>query len=154
MELRPFTMDMYDEVCSLWQRTPGMGLRSLDDTPEGIGRFLRRNPGTCFIITDEQAVVGVILCGNDGRRAYIYHAAVDREYRGRGLGRLLVEEVLKELRVQRISKVALVAYGTNRIGNGFWEHLGFHIREDLVYRDLALVDQQSGLQTAQDLPDR
>lgn len=118
-----------------------MGLRSLDDSREGIGRFLLRNPETCFVVCDDGITAGVILCGHDGRRAYIYHAAVDERFRGRGYGKQLVAAVLTSLQGLQIRKAALVVYGTNDDGNGFWEHLGFQVREDLVYRDHALIDQ-------------
>ena len=59
----------------------GMGLNNLDDSKEGIGRFLNRNPDTCFVAELENVIIGVILTGNDGRRDYIYHTAVNPKYR-------------------------------------------------------------------------
>ncbi len=34
-----------------------------------------------------------------------------------------------------INKVGLVAFETNKIGNSFWENIGFSVRDDLVYRN-------------------
>ena len=48
MQLRLLTMDDYNSIYALWSSTPGMGLRTLDDSNEGIERFLKRNPTTCF----------------------------------------------------------------------------------------------------------
>ena len=59
----------------------GMGLNNLDDSKEGIGRFLNGNPDTCFVAELENVIIGVILTGNDGRRGYIYHTAVNPKYR-------------------------------------------------------------------------
>lgn len=84
-------------------------------------------------------VLGCILVGTDGRRAYVYHTAVDPSARGRGIGRALVEASLQALRRLRVSKVALVAFARNQQGNAFWERMGFRQRHDLAYRDLALV---------------
>lgn len=58
-----------------------------------MARFLARNPDTCFVAEDEK-VVGVILAGNEGRRGYLYHTAVDPLRRGEGLGTRLVEAAL------------------------------------------------------------
>ena len=66
---------------SLWMSCEGMGLNNLDDSKEGIGRFLNRNPDTCFVAELENVIIGVILTGNDGRRGYIYHTAVNPKYR-------------------------------------------------------------------------
>jgi hypothetical protein len=53
-----------------------MGFNNLDDSREGIERFLRRNPDTCLVALTGDGLAGVILAGQDGRRAYIYQMAV------------------------------------------------------------------------------
>ena len=50
----------YDEVYSLWLSCVGMGLNNLDDSKEGIAKFLQRNPETCLVATKESSIVGVI----------------------------------------------------------------------------------------------
>lgn len=135
------TMDHYDEVYALWASTPGMGLNSLDDSREGIQKYLRRNPGTCFVATSRGRVVGVVLSGHDGRRGFIYHTAVAIDERGKGYGKALVERALAALRAEGINKVALVAYENNDIGNGFWEALGFDRRSDLAYRNKVIAER-------------
>ena len=62
----------YEQVYQLWLFCKGMGLNNLDDSKEGIERFLNRNPETCFVAESEQTIIGVIIAGNDGRRGYIY----------------------------------------------------------------------------------
>lgn len=138
MTIRVMHISDYDSVFALWSATAGMGMRSLDDSREGIARFLRRNPSTCFVAEQDGLPVGVILCGHDGRRGYIYHTAVAESLRGRGIGRALVEAVKSALIREGINKVALVAFAVNEGGNRFWEKLGFTARGDLVYRNLTL----------------
>lgn len=138
--IRLMTMDDYDAVHALWLRCRGMGLNDVDDAREGIAAYLRRNPTTCFVAEEDDRLCGVILSGHDGRRGYIYHTAVDPQLRGRGMGSALVHAALAALREEGISKVALVVFAHNEVGNGFWERLGFSLREDLCYRNLALRD--------------
>jgi ribosomal protein S18 acetylase RimI-like enzyme len=128
----------YPVVYKLWKDTPGMGLRSLDDTEQGIKRFLARNPGSCFAAEAAGELAGVILSGHDGRRGYIYHTAVREEYRRRGIGRVLVRAVEAAMAGEGITKIALAAYKTNEEGNRFWKKAGFLSREDLVYRDKSI----------------
>jgi len=134
-QIMPMSNGDYEDAFALWTGTAGMGLRSLDDSRDGIVRFLKRNPRTSFVCRINDRLTGVILCGHDGRRGYIYHAAVHEEYRNRGIGRALVERVVAALDDEGITKTALVAYGSNTRGNAFWESLGFTLRDDLVYRD-------------------
>lgn len=140
MNIRKMTIADYDKVYALWLSCKGMGLNNLDDSREGIERFLKRNPDTCFIAEDSAEVVGVILAGNDGRRGYIYHTAVHPEHRRKGTAKLLVETALKALKELGINKAALVVFERNEDGNAFWENIGFTARSDLVYRNRAMAD--------------
>ena len=80
----------------------------------------------------------VILCGSDGRRAYIYHATVANDYRNKGIGKQLVDVVIDAARKLGINKIALVVFADNTQGNDFWEHMGFDQRDDLNYADLSI----------------
>ena len=137
--VRNMTIDDYDRVYALWLDCAGMGLNNIDDSRNGIEKFLTRNPDTCYVAADQEKIVGVILSGNDGRRGFIYHTAVAPEYRHIGIGRRLVEAALESLKELGINKVCLVAFERNKAGNAFWESLGFAKRTDLAYRDHTLI---------------
>lgn len=139
-DIRVMTMADYEKVYDLWIHTPGMGLNSVDDTAEGIGRYLRRNPSTCFVAEEEGRIVGAILAGHDGRRGYIYHTAVLPEYRRQGIGRALAGHAMDALEREGIQKAALVVFKRNEPGNGFWEKAGFSERTDLAYRNKNIHD--------------
>lgn len=132
----------YNQVYALWMNTPNMGLNNLDDSKEGIKRYLKRNPSTCFVAEDGGNVVGAILSGHDGRRGFIYHTTVMETYRKQGIGKKLVEEAVNALAQEGIHKVALVVFGRNESGNAFWEHMGFESRTDLVYRNKCIHELQ------------
>ena len=140
MNIRKMVINDYDDVYALWMACAGMGLNNLDDSREGIDKFLKRNSDTCFVAEYDNQIVGVIIVGNDGRRGYIYHTAVDTQYRKRGVARQLVETSMQELKKCGINKVALVVFDRNESGNAFWEKLGFTVREDLVYRNKAITE--------------
>ncbi len=128
----------YDQVYAMWMATPGMGLNSIDDTREGIAKYLKRNPETCFVAEAGDEVVGVILCGHDGRRGMIHHTAVKQSLRRRGVGKLLWEAAVAALRREGIAKAWLVVKRQNELGNAFWEQLGFEDRVDLTFRSVTL----------------
>lgn len=136
------TMDIsdYEQVYELWLSCAGMGLNNLDDSKEGIKRFLDRNPQTCFVALEDQTVAGVIIAGHDGRRGYIYHTAVDPECRHQGIATRLVNEAMAALKKLGINKTALVVFSKNESGNAFWEKSGFTSRDDLVYRNKTITE--------------
>ena len=145
MEIRPMTIADYPGVYELWISSAGMGLNNLDDSEEGIGRFLDRNPTTCFVATEGNKVVGVIIAGHDGRRGYIYHTAVAKQYKRQGIGRKLAESALKALSEEGITKVGLFVFNRNEGAKRFWGKMGFAARtpeegDDIVYYNKALAD--------------
>lgn len=140
MEIRKMKIEDYEAVYRLWLSCKGMGLNSVDDSREGIEKFLRRNPETCFVAEKDGKIVGVIMAGNDGRRGYIYHTAVSPEQRRQGIAQKLAGAVLAAFEKIGITKAALVVFERNAAGNAFWEKMGFTIREDLVYRNKSIAD--------------
>ena len=105
-----------------------------------IEKYLKRNPNTSYVAVLDGKVVGVILCGHDGRRGIVQHACVSPDCRRMGIGKKLVDLALDALKKEGINKVLLVAFKKNEGGNAFWESQGFTIREDLNYRNKALTE--------------
>ena len=145
MKIRLMNPADYDGVYDLWINTPGIGLNKTDDSREGIEKYLRRNPDTCFVAEEGSRIIGVIMSEHDGRRGFIHHTAVKPSGRNRGIGSALVEHAMTSLKNEGINKVALVVFNKNEIGNSFWEKRGFTSREDLIYRnkninDLEIID--------------
>jgi ribosomal protein S18 acetylase RimI-like enzyme len=142
MNIRLMNENDYDNIYQIWINTPGMGLNNLDDSREGITKFLKRNPKTCFVAEDNGKIIGIIMSGNDGRRGYIYHTAVVPTERNKGVGTALLNVSLDALKEEGINKVALVVFAENITGNKFWESQEFIQRNDLIYRNKALNDIQ------------
>ena len=88
--IRVMTIEDYDEVYALWKKIRGFGIRSIDDSREGVDRFLKRNPTTSVVAEKDGRIVGSILCGHDGRRGCFYHVCVDENYRRHGIGKAMV----------------------------------------------------------------
>ena len=139
-EIRVMTIDDYEKVYALWMSCKNMGFNNLDDSREGIAKYLRRNPATCFVAECGDSIVGVILSGHDGRRGFIHHLAVAEDCRRQGIATELLECAVSSLAAEGINKVALFVFNRNEAGNAFWEKNGFTSREDLVYRNKALVE--------------
>ena len=136
--IRAMTIEDYDEVYHLWKKIRGFGIRSVDDSREGIARFLRRNPTTSVVAVEDGRIVGSILCGHDGRRGCFYHVCVEEAYRRHGIGKAMVVRAMEALKAEEINKVCLIAFTQNDIGNAFWNRIGWTRRLDLNYYDFTL----------------
>jgi len=140
MKIRIMTINDYEKVYSLWMNTPNMGLNNIDDSKEGIEKYLKRNPSSCFVAEKDEKIIGVILSGHDGRRGFIHHTAVAQSEQRSGIGSALTEAALAALKNEGICKVILVVFKKNQKGNDFWEKTGFIKREDLVYRNKEIIE--------------
>ena len=139
IKYRLMTIEDYEQAYALWILC-GNGLNDKDDSRDGIEKYLKRNPTTSFVAVCDEKIVGVLLCGHDGRRGIIQHACVSPDFRRFGIGKKLVELGLDALKDEGITKVLLVAFKKNEGGNAFWESQGFTLREDLNYRNKALTE--------------
>ncbi len=114
--IRGMTIEDYDQVYQLWSKIKGFGIRSMDDSREGIERFLKRNPTTSVVAEAEGKIVGAILCGHDGRRGCLYHVCVDEKHRMHGIGRAMVVTAMEALKEEKINK------GCSRTGSSEYEY--------------------------------
>lgn len=143
MEIKEMTIHDYEAVLTMWQNTPHMGLRSLDDSQEGIARFLKRNPHTNFVAYENHQLVGAILSGHDGRRGYIYHTTVLPEYRRQGIGSHLVDAVIQALQKEGITRVCLNVMETNEQGKIFWIKKGWEKKDFLGFYSRSITNQEN-----------
>jgi len=134
VKIKRMNLQDYSKVYHLWLYTSGMGLNTMDDSEAGIGKYLRRNPNTCFVAEKKEEIIGAILSGHDGRRGLIYHLAVKDSERKRGIGSALLDRALEALQEEGIKKVYIMIFKNNEAGNAFWEKRGFIVPEDVQYR--------------------
>ena len=141
MNIREMKIEDYDQIFALWKTIKGFGIRSVDDSREGIERFLKWNPGLSVVAEEEGQIVGAILCGSDGRRGCLYHVCVHKAYRRQGIGKTMVVWCMGKLKELQINKVSLIAFTQNDVGNAFWKEIGWTKREDLNYYDFTLNEK-------------
>lgn len=141
--IKKMTIDDYEKLFEMWQSTPNMGLRSLDDSKEGISFFLKRNPNTNFVAYDDNKLIGAILSGHDGRRGYIYHTVVLPEYRRQGIATNLVDMAVKALQEEGITRVCLNVMETNEQGKKFWIDRGWEKKDFLGFYSKAITDKEN-----------
>ncbi len=125
MFLREFTMDDYPAVLALWRQYPdALGIGRSDARGE-IEKKLTRDPDLFLVAEDEGHIVGTVIGGFDGRRGIIYHLAVDHGYRGRGMGRTLMDEVERRLAAKGCIRAYLLVKRENLDTIEFYEKLGW-----------------------------
>jgi ribosomal protein S18 acetylase RimI-like enzyme len=119
MEIRTYRDGDGDRLRTFWL-TCGIKIRPGDDDAS-LARFAAQNGH----------LVGSALAGWDGRRGWLYHVAVHRDERRRGIGRTLVADIERRLRELGCPKLNLIVWDDNTWAMQFWEALGYR-REKTV----------------------
>ena len=134
------TIDDYDAIFALWDSTEQSrrALNPIDDSRDGIDRYLKRNPTTCFAAVMDGSIVGVILSGHDGRRGIIHHLCVHPDFRRMGIASRLVAMAEEALQKEGIQKVFGLVFKDNDAANMFWETQGYTARTNLNYRNKSM----------------
>ena len=120
------------QVMKLWKEAEGVNVTKSDDK-KGVAKYLKKNPGLSFVAVNEKnKIIGAVLSGHDGRRAYINHLAVDKAYRGMGIGKALAERCLQKYKKLGMIKCTLFVFEDNDNARNFWQRIGWYIRTDLT----------------------
>ena len=138
--IKQVTIKDYDAIYELWNSTEQSrrALNPVDDSREGIERYLKRNPNTCFAAVADGSIIGVILTGHDGRRAIVHHMCVHPDYRRKGIAAKLVSVAEEALKKEGIQKIFGLVFKDNDPANAFWEEQGYSLRTNLNYRNKSL----------------
>lgn len=114
----------YENACALWNEVEGVEVCE-GDSREEIEAYLRRNPGLSRVAEEDGALAGAVLCGHDGRRGLIYHLAVAPRFRGRGVGKRLIDECLRGLKKAGMPRAIILVSRDNSLGQDFWKRNGW-----------------------------
>jgi ribosomal protein S18 acetylase RimI-like enzyme len=126
---REFVIGDYDQAVALWREEEGVEICE-GDSREEISEYLKRNPGLSRVAEASGEIVGAVLCGHDGRRGWIYHLAVAPQHRGRGIGKILLDDCVCGLRDAGLKRAIILVAGDNPAGHGFWLRNGW---EDIAF---------------------
>lgn len=94
MLLRDIVIDDYQELISFWN--DNYFVTDMDNE-ERFKLFLEKNPNLSILMEDNDQIIGTALGSFDGRRGYIQKVVTSKKMRGKGIGKKLVDEVVKRL---------------------------------------------------------
>ncbi|MBK0420888.1 GNAT family acetyltransferase [Leucobacter sp. CSA2] len=135
--IRPYRPADESAVVALWE-TCGL-TRPWNDPRADLSRAHERDPDLLLVAVSahggengsKPGIVGTVMAGYDGHRAWIYYLATAPTHRGRGIARALIAEA--ERRLQRLGspKVQLMVRAENTGVAGLYEKLGY-VRSDVI----------------------
>ena len=118
----------YKRILELWDQCDLPYKPEGRDTRDKIAKELRKQPGYWIGAYDGKTLVGIIVGTDDGRKGWINRLAVDKRYRGQGIGTKLVKLLEKEFENKGFKIWAALIEPDNPDAMEFFEKNGF---EDL-----------------------
>lgn len=121
---REFVLSDHAQAVALWNEIDSVEICE-GDSREEVAEYLKRNPGLSRVAEIDGKLVGAVMCGHDGRRGWIYHLAVAPEYRGRGVGKMLLDDCVRGLQRAGLKRGIILVEGQNAAGHKFWLREGW-----------------------------
>ncbi|OGO17094.1 MAG: hypothetical protein A2Z14_09165 [Chloroflexi bacterium RBG_16_48_8] len=128
--MRPIVFEKdLQKVLDLWTHAgPGIQL-SRSDQPQEIKKKLKKDPDLFLVAEQGDVLIGAVLGGFDGRRGMVYHLAVADEYRGGGVGKILMQQLENQLRSKGCLKYYLLVTKENKHALDFYINIGCEVMD-------------------------
>lgn len=125
--IRRATRNDRDAVLKLWDSSGLTG--AYDDEWQALTHGEAARLLVCY---DGDALIGTAVVAFDGWRAYIYHLAIAPSARGRGVGRMLLEEAEADLKSQGARRVYVEVAENNTAGLALCTSSGYEPEGDIA----------------------
>ena len=145
MKIREFSIKDFAAVSQLWRRS-GFEVRP-GDSKEELRRKLERDSDLFLVAEKDSKIVGAVIGAWDGRRAWIYHLAVDPRFRRKHIASKMLREVERRLGEKGVPKVNAQVFAWNVPSLNLFESLGYKKQSDLVQMGKTLGGDKSGAET-------
>jgi diamine N-acetyltransferase len=109
-----------------------------------VRRLMKSEDGLVLMAVDNGKVVGYSLSeihmANPGfhreKYGYIDDAAVTASHRRRGIGRIMLVEIMNWFRSKKIRRAELSTASQNITANSFWRKQGFEVYMHTLYKEI------------------
>lgn len=119
----------YPAVRELWEGMEKGVHVGRSDAPGEVEKKIARDPDLFLVAETDGSIIGSVIGGYDGRRGLLYHLAVAKEFRQRGVGGQLLDSVEARLRDKGCLKCYLMVTPDNPEVEGFYEKRGWHFMD-------------------------
>jgi len=131
MEITPIRWPDFMQIYKLWMRA-GLKLSEKETERQEFLDMIRLNGDSCLKLVSGGKIVGSAFGTWNGRRAWIYHFAIDPNFQGKGFGKILLGAIAKILKQKGAKKINLGVLVENQKVVPFYQKQGFSMVDDQV----------------------
>ena len=118
-------------LLGLWDNS-GLAISDKKSEEEELLRMVSLNPSSCFVAEYGEEIIGSVLGVFAGRRAWIYHLAIDPKFQKQGIGTKLLKSAEQALVKVGGHKLRLFVEFTNLKVIPFYEKNGYAVINDAI----------------------
>lgn len=133
LNIRPFTIDDYDEVINLWQKAKLPYKPNGRDSRGEIEKELKRGCAVFYVAEINNKIAGVVFGTHEGRKGWINRLAVLPELRNKGIAKKLVGFIEHKFDELGINISAALIEDWNDTSMKVFEKLGYKKHPDVFY---------------------
>ena len=131
--IRELTLDELALLGPLWE-SAGLSYRPTGrDTLENLRVQWQRDAHGFIGGFDGNLLTGAVLATNDGRRGWINRLAVHPEYRGQGIGQLLIAAAEQTLKATGLRIIAALIEDDNAASRALFAKTGYEFLPGVLY---------------------
>jgi len=130
MQIRRYSSSDQSSIITLWERC-GL-IRLWNDPKKDINRKLKAQPELFFVGVLDGVLIASAMAGYEGHRGWINYLAVSPDHRQKGYGRIIMQEVERQVEIIGCPKINLQIRESNTIAINFYKKLGYDIDEVLM----------------------
>ena len=131
--LRRLTIDDYDAVIALWQRSGLPSIRPIGrDSRAAFAGQLERGQ-IAIGLEEDSRLIGAVIATNDARKGWINRLTIDSDYRGQGYGAQLIHAAEEALREIGMKVIAALIEDYNDASLALFKREDYAVHTDVYY---------------------
>lgn len=137
MFVRSFRLSDYIEVKQLLSSV--FSEECYEDTMEALAKQLSWDSELVLVAELDRRIVGMIIGTIDNDQGYYYRIAVARDFRGRGIGKTLIQAMKKRFQVRQVRRILVSVDAHNEPILPLYESLGYTSNDFCSHEQLKIV---------------
>ena len=141
MIIEKMKLSNFKDLRALWGKA-GLHLAEFERGQYELDQLMNLNPNSCLVAKEDGQIIGSVIGAFNGRRAWIYHMAIDPYWQKKGYGSMLLNEIERALKKKGVTKILLGVLLTNLKVVPFWEKHGYNVMDDAIVMEKDLWESR------------
>jgi len=124
VKIRDFKITDYKNLKCLWNELD-LDRPERNDDLSVIRNTLKYNGKLLVMLTEFDELIGSCWITNNGRRLYLHHMGIKKQYHGKGYSKQLMEYALNFAKKQNL-QIKLEVHRSNNIAKSLYKSYGFN----------------------------